>query len=79
MPAREALVGLAKRHGPRILAHLINELEQTTITDCVVEAACLLLGFGQDREAWSFQDYVRALRERFSGVAPTILGPGECW
>ena len=66
----EALVGLAKRHDTRILAHLISELEQTTNTDRVVEAAYTLLGFDKDREEWSRQDYARALRERFSGVAP---------
>jgi HEAT repeat protein len=66
----EALVGLAKRHDTHILGHLINELEQTTITDRVVEAAYTLLGFDKEQEDWSRQDYARALRERFSGVAP---------
>ena len=65
-----ALVGLAKRHDTHILGHLINELEQMTITDRVVEAAYTLLGFDKDQEEWSRQDYARALRERFSGVAP---------
>jgi HEAT repeat protein len=66
----EALVGLAKRHDTHVLGRLINELEQTTITDRVVEAAYTLLGFDKDQEEWSRQDYARALRERFSGVAP---------
>ncbi len=49
----EALVGLAKRHDTHILSHLINELEQTTITDRIVEAAYTLLGFDKDQEEWS--------------------------
>lgn len=69
-PREEALVGLAKRHDTRILAHLISELDRTTITDRVVEAAYTLLGFDRDREEWSRKDYARALRERFCGVAP---------
>ena len=48
--SEEALIGLAKRHDTSMLAHLMNELEKTTITDRVVEAANTLLGFDKYRE-----------------------------
>jgi len=66
----EALVGLAKRHDTRILPDLISALEQSTISNRVVEAAYTLLGLDNDQEDWSGQDYVNALRRRFSGIAP---------
>ena len=65
----EALVGLAKRHDTRILADLISELEQSSIPVRVVEAADILLGLDNGQEDWSGQDYVNALRKRFSGIA----------
>jgi len=66
----EAFVGLAKRRDTRILPQLIHELEQPSITDRIVEAAYTLLGLDQDQEEWSRQDYVNALRERFSELTP---------
>lgn len=62
----EALVGLAKRHDSRSVPVVIAALEQSIITDRVIEAAYTLLGLEADQKEWSAQDYVRALRQRFS-------------
>lgn len=64
----EALVGLAKRRDTRILPRLMKELDQPEITDRIVEAAYTLLGFDKEQEDWSQEDYMNALRERFSDV-----------
>jgi HEAT repeat protein len=61
----EALVGLAKRRDTRSLAPLIDALEQSTISDRVVEAACMLLEMDNDRKDWSGHDYANVLRQRF--------------
>jgi HEAT repeat protein len=66
----EALVGLAKRHDTRVLPYLINELEQSSVSCRVAEAADTLLGLDKNQDEWSGQEYVLALRERFSGMAP---------
>jgi HEAT repeat protein len=39
----EAMVGLAKRKDRRVLAVLLPALEQPTVTDRVIEAACMML------------------------------------
>jgi hypothetical protein len=54
----------------------INELEQRTINDHVVEAAHTLLGFDKAQEEWSRQDYARALQERFRCGYRRILSLG---
>jgi HEAT repeat protein len=61
----EALVGLAKRLDTRILPQIISGLEQSSISYRLVEAAETLLGLDKDQEAWSGQEYVKALRARF--------------
>jgi len=61
----EALVGLAKRRDMRTLAPLIDMLEQSPISDRVVEAACMLLEMDEDLKNWSGHDYASALRQRF--------------
>ncbi len=66
----EALVGLAKRHDPRIVPNLIGALAQSDISYRVVEASHTLLGFHKDQEEWSGQDCARALQEKFSGMSP---------
>ena len=71
----EAILGLANRHDPRVVPHLIDELEESSIGCRVVEAACTLLGLETDREQWSGEDYVRALRERFPGMPLKRSGP----
>jgi HEAT repeat protein len=73
MPREEALVGLAKRCDMRILPELISELEQASIGYCVTEAAYTLLGLDNDQEDWSGQDYINALRKRFSGIVQQQL------
>ena len=45
-------------------------LEQSNVSPRVIEAAYTLLGLDKDQEEWSGPDYVRALREHFSGSAP---------
>jgi HEAT repeat protein len=62
----EAMVGLSKRIDPRVLPFLMVALEQPTMTDRVKEAAHLMLKMGEDRIDWSGNDYVAALRQRFS-------------
>ena len=64
----EAVVGLAKRHDLHVLPKLIEVLTQASISSGAVEAACMLLGLNCDREEWSGQDYVTALRQRFGSV-----------
>jgi len=62
----EAMAGLAKRLDTRVLPALLDALEQPSVSDCVVEASCALLGLDHDRKEWSGRDYASALRERFS-------------
>jgi HEAT repeat protein len=61
----EAMVGLSKRKDLRVLPSLIVELQQPTMTDRIIDAACELLDMQQHRKDWRGDDYVAALRERF--------------
>jgi HEAT repeat protein len=57
----EALVGLSKRQDERELVPLLKALKQSAVTDRVIEAAYTLLGFENERQDWTPQDYVSAL------------------
>jgi HEAT repeat protein len=61
----EAMVGLGKRKDLRVLAPLLVELRQPSMTDRIIEAARELLDVQEDRKDWRGDDYVAALRERF--------------
>jgi HEAT repeat protein len=61
----EAIVGLSRRKDTRVLPALIVELQQPDVTRLTLEAAREMLGMQEDREDWSGDDYVAALRERF--------------
>jgi HEAT repeat protein len=63
--SEEAVVGLAKRQDLRVLPKLIELLTQASISSRAAEAACMLLGLNHDREEWSGQEYVTALRQQF--------------
>jgi HEAT repeat protein len=62
----EALVGLAKRHDARSVPVLVDALEQPSMTDRIIEVAYTLLDLEDDQKGRSAQDYVSALRQRFS-------------
>lgn len=66
----EAIVGLASRRDPRVLPTLLQALQQPEISHRVIESACTMLGLETDREEWSGQDYVNALRERYDTTDP---------
>jgi HEAT repeat protein len=62
----EAMVGLGKRKDPRVLAALLDALEQTNMAGMTIEAASLMLGMEEERKDWTAADYATALRNRFS-------------
>lgn len=61
----EAIVGLARRQDTRVLPSLFLALQQPEISVRIIESAYTMLGMDIDREEWSGQDYINALRERF--------------
>ena len=63
--SEEALVGLAKRHDTRVLEKLLTELQQSTVTSRVIEAAYTLLEMPDEKKDWLPRDYTKALNERF--------------
>jgi HEAT repeat protein len=65
----EAVVGSAKRKELRVLTPLLTALEQSTVSDRIIEAAYTLLGMETDRKDWSARDYAAALEQRFPPVA----------
>ncbi|HUM05374.1 MAG TPA: HEAT repeat domain-containing protein [Terriglobales bacterium] len=62
---QEAMAGLGKRGDRRVLPSLIKTLDSPPVSNCVIEAAYLMLGMDADREDWDPEDYVAALRTRF--------------
>ncbi|MGC2185526.1 MAG: hypothetical protein WA637_19825, partial [Terriglobales bacterium] len=62
----EAMVGLAKRKDRRVLEVLLAALEQRTMTDRVIEAACMMLDMQNERQGWKAANYAAALRKQFS-------------
>ncbi len=71
----EAIVGLAKRHDPRVLPALIEALEAVEAQEDpepkLIEAACALLALAEEPRGWVGRDYARALRHQFGGeIAP---------
>ena len=61
----EAMVGLGKRKDRRVLAPLLEALEQPNLTVRVTESAYLMLGMNGEPEGWAPANYTCALRERF--------------
>jgi HEAT repeat protein len=62
----ESLVGLGKRKDQRALPVLITELNQTEISDRIIEAAECFLGEDKQRMNWSPSDYADALKKYFT-------------
>jgi HEAT repeat protein len=62
----EAMAGLAKRKDRRVLEVLLAALEQPTMTDRVIEAACMMLDLQNERKGWKAGNYAAALRKQFS-------------
>jgi HEAT repeat protein len=62
----ESLVGLGKRRDQRALPALTAELNQTEISDRVIEAAEWFLGEDEHRANWSPSDYAAALKKNFT-------------
>jgi HEAT repeat protein len=60
----EAMVGLAKRKDPRVLAALIETLGEPEVSSATVEAASAMLGQAEIPE-WRPEDFITALREKF--------------
>ena len=60
------MVGLAKRRDRRVLTTLLCALEQSTMTDRVIEAAYLMLAMDNKREGWKPANYAEALRHRLA-------------
>ena len=56
---------MAKRRDQRALPPLIAALQESDVTDRVIDAACDMLNMQRDNEAWSTGDYTSALRGRF--------------
>jgi len=61
----EAMAGLGKRQDQRVLPSLLQALEEQTMSDCVIEAAYLMLGMERERKDWAGREYAAALREQF--------------
>jgi HEAT repeat protein len=62
----ESLVGLAKRQDRRALPALIAKLNEPEISIRITDAAESFLGEGEDRQDWHPDNYVAALKKRFS-------------
>lgn len=62
----EAMSGLGKRRDITVLPHLIAALEQSPVSDPIIEAAWQMLGMEEERDGWGPAEYVAALRERFA-------------
>lgn len=62
----EAMVGLGKRHDERVLPVLLKAMQEPAVSDCVIEAAYLMLGMETEPSGWSAGDYVAALRKQFN-------------
>lgn len=67
----EALCGLAKRHDTRALPALITELNQAELSDRVYEAAEAFLDRAVEEPRRSPNEYVAALKTRFSSYLQT--------
>ncbi|HLY63141.1 MAG TPA: HEAT repeat domain-containing protein [Terriglobia bacterium] len=61
----EAIAGLGKRRDHRAVSPLLAVLEQTPVTDRIIEAASQLLDMEYGRKGWGPPEYAAALRERF--------------
>ena len=62
----EAMAGLGKRRDRRVLSSLLRALGQSDVSNCVIEAADLMLGLREERKGWKSSDYAAALRHEFS-------------
>ena len=65
----EAIAGLAKRHDPRALPHLLAALDDEWTSVPIIDAACEFLGLEKEEKTWTTEDYADALRKRYPHVA----------
>lgn len=61
----EAMAGMGKRHDERVLPSLMDALQKTSVSHCVLEAAARMLDMDTDPDDWEPENYVAALRERY--------------